>query len=389
MSKRKQRRERGASWLDNEQDDSSQPSLHDLTIDGYGLDIAPSQRIVARAVNIMHIVPSASQPRRTMPSAIRRHWDGGARTVVDALIAWQEAASEELNRELNAHDLIASGAEESHDDDAEFDAPPSSIAGAFLRLINLAASIYRDGLTNPVTVVKKGERYVLETGERRWLSFHLLNEIFPDADFGEIPARVMDEISIWRQASENNARADLNAISRARQFALLLMDLYGFENFKEYDRFRNEQDYYAQIADASAFRIPYGAGDKILNAMGVSHKSAFTRARAILQLPADVWRLGDDYNFSEDFLLQLSKLPADKAIKEAQKVASRNLSQPSEKGTSTRRKTSDDDRPKWQRQIDRAFDPRRWDKMPPEERREAYAYLKTMLIKLDEMGFGD
>lgn len=380
MSKRKQRQEQAASWLDAA---NSTPSLEDLTVDGYGLEVAPGQRIVARPIRIQTIVPSPTQPRRVMPSAVRDQWDGQPRSVTGLIETWRQLAADESGLDIDLRDWIERGANEADDDGLERPAA-GTLTATLLHIITLAASIYRDGLTNPITVVRQGEGYLLETGERRWLSFHLLNALFPSDGFHEIPARVMDNMSIWRQASENNARADLNAISKARQFALLLMDLYGFENFKSFDVFRHEQDYYAQIADANTYRIPYGTGDKLLNAMGLSHKSAFSRSRALLTLPAEVWRLGDDHNFSEDLLLQLSKLSPADAVKMARKVATRNLSDESQPSQPS--KPADDD-PFWQKQIDRVFSPQKWSKMTPRERRDAYEYLKAMLIKLEEMGF--
>jgi hypothetical protein len=74
---------------------------------------------------------------------------------------------------------------------------------ALIELAALAASIRRDGLTNPITVINLGnKRYQLETGERRWLAYHLLYQMLPDAKWRHIPARVMSELDVWRQAAE-------------------------------------------------------------------------------------------------------------------------------------------------------------------------------------------
>jgi ParB-like chromosome segregation protein Spo0J len=172
-------------------------------------------------------------------------------------------------------------------------------------LADLAISIRKTGLTNPITVVRMDRIYRLETGERRWLAYHLLNIYFPDEDWNRIPAHLVDEISVWRQASENNARADLNAISRARQLAILLMDLlaergYEFYTFDELiETGGTEREYYAQVADGNEFRVPRGEGERLLNAMGLKNPTQIRQYRQLLRLPDEVWQEADDKNLTE------------------------------------------------------------------------------------------
>src|SRR5690606_34285023 len=104
--------------------------------------------------------------------------------------------------------------------------PLGPLEGSLLALADLAGNIRRNGLMNPISVVRVGERYQIETGERGWLAHHLLRLLTGDDNWQYVAARVVERSSVWRQAGENSARADLNAISKARQFALLLMDLY-------------------------------------------------------------------------------------------------------------------------------------------------------------------
>ena len=176
------------------------------------------------------------------------------------------------------------------------------------------ASIRRDGLTNPISVVRRGNNYELETGERRWLAYHLLhwkfgeNDLLPNnkqRNWSRIPARIVKEVDIWRQASENNARDNLNAISKARQLALLLMDLHGWEHFSTFNEFENEQDFYSQVADGNEWRIPRGHGEVLLNAMGLSDASQLRQYRALLRLPLADWRKADDENLTEGELRKI------------------------------------------------------------------------------------
>ena len=116
---------------------------------------------------------------------------------------------------------------------------------------------------------------------------------------------------MWRQANENNARDDLNAIGRARQYALLMMDLHGHDQFKSLAECKTERQYYAQAESLSA---PYGQGERLLNAMGVSSRSALTRYRKLLSLPDAVWQGGDDYDVSEEILTRLAKMSKREAV---------------------------------------------------------------------------
>ena len=175
-------------------------------------------------------------------------------------------------------------------------------------------SIRRDGLSNPISLVRHDGHYEIETGERRWLAYHILYWKFGDGDkrpdgsvvnWSRIPARVVSQVDVWRQASENNARDNLNAISRARQLSLLLMDMHGWQNFSKLSACDNEQAFYAQVADGSIWRIPRGQGERLLNAMGLSDAGQLRQYRALLRLPADLWRKGDDEDLSEGELRKM------------------------------------------------------------------------------------
>jgi hypothetical protein len=332
-----------------------------------------------KSLSIHNIRPDMMQPRRAIPSSIREIWDGQLDSFQDLLERWHKMAESELGTKIALHALLNASQDE------VIECPENlPIATAYLSVVSLAINIRVHGLTNPITVVKDGGSHRVETGERRWIAHHLLNAHDPDAGFDKIVARVMDEFSVWRQASENSVRNDLNAIGKARQFSLLLMDLHGYDNFNARDASDRDQDFYAQVMDAKIWRIPRGTGEQLLNAMGVAHKSAFTRCRTILALPYQVWLLADDYNLPEDLLLELSKLPEDDAIAEARKVVSRNLST---KGLTPDEEPPTLSVPKWQQQIDRTFSPKRWKSMSPDERRDAYDYLQAMLRKMEEMGF--
>ena len=83
------------------------------------------------------------------------------------------------------------------------------------------------------------------------------------------------------------------------------MDLHGWHNFVKIDACENEQAFYAQVADGAAWRIPRGQGERLLNAMGLSDAGQLRQYRALLRLPADLWRRGDDESLTEGELRKM------------------------------------------------------------------------------------
>lgn len=273
-----------------------------------------------KRISIFEIMPDFAQPRRVMPSQIRHLWNQTPQGIAELFRVWWQEVEKERDGEFNLGAFI-SGTESERTETEHSDYHPGSLEDSFMKIISLAASIRRDGLTNPITVVPRKEgQYQLETGERRWLAHHLLYLWFNGEDgkpderehWEKIIARQVDDVDVWRQATENNARADLNAISRARQFAVLMMSLYGQDNFDRFDAFSNEQAYYAQALQKKS--APYGKGEDLLNAMGVKSRSALSRYRMILSLPHEIWLGGDDYDLSEELLAKLASMPEKEAL---------------------------------------------------------------------------
>lgn len=273
-----------------------------------------SKSIRAKPTDITKIQPDPMQPRRAVPSELRASWKGNPNRVQDMFDEWvsrieaendtrfiwkeildgsdstRGAEAEKLRGDKNPGDAL--------DDMAEPFVSP--LETSFLKLVDLAASIKRDGLTNPITIATAGKNnYIIETGERRWLAFHLLKMVYGEEAWGDIPARQVREVSVWRQASENNARKDLNAISKARQLALLLMALHDWDNFQPMEEFDHEQEFYAQVSDGNKWRVPRNYGEQLLNAMGLSTASHLRRYRAILRIESSIWDSADDGDWTE------------------------------------------------------------------------------------------
>lgn len=289
-----------------------------------GLEIAAadSEFQPIEAVSIHEIQPNSIQPRYSIPHDLTDIFALNAKNIIDIFERW--IIEVQLEKGQKDYDILSyllgkatDRGERAESQDGE-SAPAGKIAAskelALMKLIDLAASIRRDGLSNPISLVKHDDHYELETGERRWLAYHILYWKFGDGDkrpdgtvvnWSRIPARIVTQVDVWRQASENNARDNLNAISRARQLSLLLMDLHGWHNFRKLEACDSEQAYYAQVADGSSWRIPRGQGERLLNAMGLSDAGQLRQYRGLLRLPAELWRKGDDEDLSEGELRKM------------------------------------------------------------------------------------
>lgn len=293
--------------------------LGDLALE---IAAADSDFQAIEAVSIHEIYPNPIQPRYSIPHDLTDIFALQPASVVDILERWiLEIQLEPGKQTFDIVNYLRGQAtdrgalvEIDESPSADDDLPTSSKVAALMKIIDLAASIRRDGLSNPISLVHHGDRYEIETGERRWLAYHILYWKFGDGDkrhdgsivnWSRIPARIVNRVDVWRQASENNARDNLNAISRARQLSLLLMDLHGWHNFAALSDCETEQAFYAQVADGGTWRIPRGQGERLLNAMGLSTASQLRQYRALLRLPGDLWRRGDDEDLTEGELRKI------------------------------------------------------------------------------------
>ena len=305
---------------------SDKKSLEEMTATdianiGYSSDVdvkkdinqmSSREKITYRSIESIH--PNRTQPRRVIPSTLRHFFKSpAADEMARGLEHWLKEIEVErrspfpLDDYLASHNTKRSEGFEKEEDKLEqigTAAKPKPLEAAFLKVVELAASIRRDGLTNPITIARKGRDYEIETGERRWLAYHLLNWYYPQEDWSKIQTRdIRERVNIWRQADENNIRADLNAISMARQLALLLMDIREDDDFQQFDNFGDdEQAFYAQVADGNTYRVPRNHGEKLLNAMNLENPVQIRQYRALLRLPREVWQWADDLNWTEGFI---------------------------------------------------------------------------------------
>lgn len=287
---------------------ASAPALT-LVGDAYsdeGLVGTVGRTMKARSIPLADILPDPAQPRRAVPSVARRLWDGqsNAESISAMLGAWVGLAEAELHAPLQIY--IAAEPPEDYRR-PEIDEATTPTAFKLFMLADLANDIFAKGLNDPISINAVEGGYRTEYGERRWLAHWWLYLATSDEKWTKINAFVRDEFDVWRQASENGARQQLNAVSKARQLARLLMDIYKSEViFKSYAELvpagGYDRAYYAQVADGEQFRIPRGWGEKIVAAMGLPNTTQLRQYRALLRLPDDIWVKGDDESWAEGAL---------------------------------------------------------------------------------------
>jgi hypothetical protein len=282
---------------------------------------AEKQRGASKLVSIFDIQPDITQPRRAIPANLRdipiastfkptyansdlfEYWVyevGAERALLLNIDLNQPFAIGEYSASYAFQYDVYFGGGDERDIDDEL-AEPGPTENALLDIVNLAISIQRDGLINPIGVARWGDKYIIETGERRWLAYHLLYAYTRDERWSHIPTRVMDSFDRFRQATENTQRGDLNAVARARQYALLLMELWQQrgETFQPYEAFETDRAFYAQVADKPA---PDGLNELLLNACGIKSKSMAARYRKVLRLTDQEWAIAEREGFSFDVI---------------------------------------------------------------------------------------
>lgn len=290
------------------------PQMVDEAIYGSSsLDALNTGRVVAKPTPISSIWADVRQPRRAVPISIRLHWNGSPDDVAALLAQWHRVATAAAARDINIVDVLTGQGE-----GVETDNTPSLFRD-YVDLLRLAQSIHADGLVNPITLASSDGRLLIESGERRWLAHHLLAQ-HVDEKYSRIPATVGDGRDfVWRQASENTARRQLNAIGMARQLALLIMatrEVNG-ETYQPFeDIVRNgtcDRRFYAQVADGTSHSVPRGQGERIQGAMGLG-KEQLSQYRKLLRLTDDemvndiLWMQADIDNWPEGWLREAGRL---------------------------------------------------------------------------------
>lgn len=252
------------------------------------------EKIVAKPIDIFAIIPDPAQPRRALPSIIRDMFT----QTPDMAAFWDHWITFNEHQRPGATDFfnLALGAE-------GIDLPDEAgqTERALLDLLGLALNIRNEGLNNAITAAKMGDLHQIETGERRWLAYQLLYACFPaeSEKWGKIPVRIVEQVDAFRQASENNQRENLNMVSRARQYSILMMAMQPGRVFVPYEECASDRVYYAQAAELT---VPHGQRPRLLAAMGINSPGELTAYRQLLTLADEIWTLADDENWPKSKL---------------------------------------------------------------------------------------
>ena len=163
--------------------------------------------------------PDPHQPRHILPNDLRERLGGGAPAAEVLWETWQRCLGEPLYQALRSHDLSPEEALAKRREEGALDlALQLTLEG----LVQLAGSIARHGLRNPINVYNLGGgRYQIAEGERRWWAHVLTRDVLLRIEASTILARVhplpAGELAVLaRQQAENVHRRDLSAIARAR-----------------------------------------------------------------------------------------------------------------------------------------------------------------------------
>lgn len=246
--------------------------------------------------------PDPVQPRRVLPESIHIRFHTNHVTPTQALrelVQIVQIAARQRGRPFNNVLELLPNADDEREDEPTVNLSPEEI---LLRdLVNLAMTIRDDGQVNPLTVVDVSQGvtrlFRIETGERRYWATWLLRDFIPGyIGDGMIPCIVIpaNRSSIFRQSKENTARSGLTAVALARQAALLLLTVHGYE----IPAYAVGNDFYRQALDLD-LRAKREYTDMILSAMGGVKRSRFSHIKNLLHLSDEALELADRHNIEE------------------------------------------------------------------------------------------
>jgi len=273
--------------------------------------------------------PDPVQPRRVLPESIHLNFHNNRVTPTQALrelVQLVQIAARQRGRPFNNVLELLPNADDEREDDATVNLSPEE---TLLRdLVNLAVTIRDDGQVNPLTVVDVSQGvtrlFRIETGERRyWATWLLRDFISGYTGDGMIPCIVIPakSSSVFRQAKENTARSGLTAVALARQAALLLLTVHGYE----IPAYAVGNEFYRQALDLD-LRGKREYTDVILSAMGGIDKARFSHIKNLLNLSNDALELADRYHIDEKKLRYVLTMQSDYHAEIVRQIIDFNLS---------------------------------------------------------------
>lgn len=272
--------------------------------------------------------PDPVQPRRVLPEPLHFAFHSSRLTPTQALkqlVQLVQVAARQRGRPFNnVLELLPNPDDESDEDLSVHLSPEEHL----LRdLVNLAITIRDDGQVNPLTVVDVSQgvtqQFRIETGERRYWATWLLRDFVPGANIdGMIPCIIPAErSSVFRQAKENTARSGLSAIAMARQAALLLLTVHGYQ----IPDTAVPNDFYRQALELD-LRGKREYTEAILSAMGSIKKTQFSLIKSLLSLSDEALELADRHGIEEFRLRHVVAVSAEYHAEIVRQIIDFNLS---------------------------------------------------------------
>jgi hypothetical protein len=272
--------------------------------------------------------PDPVQPRRVLPEAIHFAFHNNRLSPTQALkelVQLVQVAARQRGRPFNNVLELLPNTDDEREDEPDTKLSPEE---QLLRdLVNLAITIRDDGQVNPLTVVDMTRGvtrlYRIETGERRYWATWLLRDFIPayEGD-GMIPCLIIpdEHSSVFRQAKENSARSGLSAIAMARQAALLLLTVHGYEIPNE----AVSNDFYRQALELD-LRGKREHTEAILSAMGGIDKGHLYHYKSLLRLSDEALELADRNGIDEYRLRPVLQLSGEVQTEMVQQIIQLNL----------------------------------------------------------------
>jgi hypothetical protein len=246
--------------------------------------------------------PDPVQPRRVLPEQLHFAFHSNRLTPTQALkelVQLVQVAARQRGRPFNNVLELLPNPDDENDEEQTIHLSPEE--QLLHDLVNLAITIRDDGQVNPLTVVDVSQgvtqQFRIETGERRYWATWLLRDFIAGYNSdGMIPCIIIptERSSVFRQAKENTARSGLSAIAMARQAALLLLTVHGYE----IPATAVPNDFYRQALDID-LRGKREYTEAILSAMGGAKKGYFSYIKNLLRLSDEAMELADRHNLDE------------------------------------------------------------------------------------------
>lgn len=273
--------------------------------------------------------PDPVQPRRVLPEPLHFAFHSNRLTPTQALkelVQLVQVAARQRGRPFNnVLELLPNPDDEGDEDQSVHLSPEEQLLHD---LVNLAITIRDDGQVNPLTVVDVSQgvtqQFRIETGERRYWATWLLRDFIAGYNGdGMIPCIIItaERSSVFRQAKENTARSGLSAIAMARQAALLLLTVHGYQIPEN----AVPNDFYRQALDID-LRGKREYTEAILSAMGGVKKGYFSYIKNLLRLSDEAMELADRHNLDERRLRPVVALAPEYHAEVVRQIIDLNLS---------------------------------------------------------------